>query len=397
MVKKNLLAVSGAACGAALMLLSCATDGGLTNGREGSLSLPNFEPRQGGHCESSALLNALDYLGYGLIEADIVGGGAAPSFLFTDESFPFLGGRNEKMRETFLAAAHIPYRVVVPKKGERDWADIYALLERGIPVVLRVDMRYLPYLYGGRRGPAYLSFGWHWVCLVGVNFDSGEASVTDTEHEGLMRIRLADLEAARSSSTHVYPPRREYAWIEPRPEGWRLDPDALAKAGLAGVLANYGGEGGWAADGGAKETRQLEGLEGLSLLPGRLKDLDRKVNVHALPAAYHYIAASIERNGTGGGAFRLLYARFLEARARDCHDDKLRAACAGLVPKAQAAAAAWTALATCLDAGAGRIESARGPAALKASVAGAGAEAALAANAVYAAESDIQRDLVAAR
>lgn len=363
--------------------------------RKGSLTLANFTPRRGGHCESSALLNALDFLGYGLSEADIVGGGAAPSFLFTEDSFPFLGSRNERMRETFLAAANIPYRVVVPEKGKEDWTDICSLLERGIPVVLRVDMRYLPYLYGGRRGPAYMSFGWHWVCLAGLDFDAREALVTDTGHEGLQRIRLSDLDAARFSATRVYPPRGEYAWAEPRPADWRLDPDALAEAGLSGLLANYQGEGGWEAGGGAKGAGRLEGLEGLALLPERLKGLGRGRNVHALAPAYRYIAASIERNGTGGGAFRLLFSRFLEARAEDCRDGGLREACAGLVPKAQAAAQAWTALAARLDAGSARIESARGPVALRTAASGTGDEAAEAARAVYAAESDLQQALAA--
>lgn len=365
--------------------------------RETSLMLPNFAPRRGGHCESSALLNALDFLGYGLSEADIVGGGAAPSFLFTDEAFPFLGSRNEKMRETFFAASRIPYRILVPEKAKGGWEEIGALLEKGLPVVLRVDMRYLPYLYGGRRGPAYMSFGWHWVCLAGLDLGAREALVTDTGHEGLQRIRLSDLEAARFSATRVYPPRGEYAWAEPRPAEWRLDPDALAEAGLSGVLRNYQGEGGWGADGGAKRTGRLEGLGGLALLPERLASLDRRLNVHALAPAYRYIAASIERNGTGGGAFRLLYARFLEARAGDCRDEGLRAACSGLVPIVQAAAAAWTALAACLDAGAARLESAHGPAAQKAAASDAGKEAAEAARAVYTAELAFKQALAAAR
>jgi hypothetical protein len=364
---------------------------------KGSLMLSNFIPRRGGHCESSALLNALDFLGYDLSEADIVGGGAAPSFLFTDDAFPFLGGRNEKMREIFFETAKIPCRVVVPEKGKGDWEEICALLEQGLPVVLRVDMRYLPYLYGGRRGPAYMSFGWHWVCLAGLDFSAREAFVTDTGHEGLQRIRLSDLDAARFSATRVYSPRGEYAWAETRPAEWRLDPDALAEAGLSGVLENYQGEGGWKAEGGAKGAGRLEGLAGLAHLPERLQRLDRRLNVHALAPAYRYIAGSIERNGTGGGAFRLLYARFLEARARDCRDGDLRAACDGLVPKAQAAAAAWTALAARLDAGAAQIESARGPAARKAAASGAGEEAAEAARAVYAAEADLQRAIAAVR
>jgi len=245
-------------------------------------------------------------------------------------------------------------------------------------------MRYLPYLYGGKNGPAYMSFGWHWVCLIGIDRAEGRAFVTDTSHEEVQSLSLKSLEAARLSATKVWPPRGEYAWIEAKPETWRLDPDALVRKGLAGVLANYDGGGEW-AEGPGKAS--LEGLEGLGQLPERLSRLDASVNAFTLAPAWSYLAASIERNGTGGGAFRKLFAAFLEARAEDCAEPGLRTACAGLVPLAREAAQAWTALSRDLDEAAQGLQAARGGGGRKTAIAAGLAATAAGAEKVVAIET----------
>ena len=389
----------------AALFSGCASSPRLGTGRKGELVLRGFEPRVGGHCESSAMLNALAYLGYGVTEADIVGGGGAPAFIFTNEGFPFIGGRNELMRESFLEAAGIRYGVAVPATGKDGWAEIFELLERGLPVLLRVDMRYLPYLYGGKFGPAYMSFGWHVICLYGVDFDSGTAWVTDTQHGGPREIALRDLDRARFSRTRTYPPRGEYAWIEPRPEAWSLDADRLTRSALAEVLRNYDGQAGWG--GGEEEPAAasvaraapkagpLVGLAGLAAFPGTLASLHDTVNPHALGAAYSYMGDTIERNGTGGSAFRRLFRDFLAARAADCADPALRESCARLVPAAESAAGAWSALADSFYASAGALGAAKGGAARTQAIAASEAEAAARAMELFEAEKAL-RDAIAA-
>jgi hypothetical protein len=350
------------------------------------------------------MLNALAYLGYGVTEPDIAS--AAPSFCFENEGFPFIGSRNRAMRELFLGAARIPYGVELPKGPDGGWPAIAALLERGLPVLLRVDMRWLSYLYGGKAGPSYMSFGGHWVCLYGLDLDAGEALVTDTERGGPCRVALRDLEKARFSKTKTYPPRGEYAWIEGRPELWRLDPDALAESALRAVLAAYEGREEAAAkgagygpsEGGGEASRgpaPLTGLAGIAAFPEALASLHTALSPYAIGAAYSYMAGTIERNGTGGSAFRRLFRDFLAARAADCASPTLRESCAGLVPKAQAAAAAWSALAAAFDGAAARVGAAKGGAARDAAVAASEAETAERARELGAAEAAL-RDAIAA-
>jgi hypothetical protein len=378
----------------------------IPKGRQGSLILKGFEPKKGGHCESSAMLNALGFLGYGLSEADIAGGGGAPSFLFTNDGFPFIGGRNDRMREAFLDSADIPFTVVIPKDGDDGWDDIVSLLDRGLPVLLRVDMRYLPYLYGGKYGGPHMSFGWHWVCLYAIDFGSSQALVTDTERGGPCSVALADLEKARGSNTKVFPPKREYAWIEERPATWAFDPDKVTRQALATILTNYDGTDAWGLAQGKGDrasmrsgapTLPLQGLAGLSAFPQALSSLHCIVKPFLLAPAYSFMADSIERNGTGGAAFRGLFRDFLAARAQDCADPRLRSSCACILPKAEAAVQAWSALATAFDTAADELGRAHGGPSRNDALARAETTTADRAQSLYSAEYALRESIATAK
>jgi len=352
-----------------------------------NFALPGFEAKSGGHCESSALLNALDYLGYGATEADIVGGAGGISFLFTKGGFPFIGGRSEELRESFMNAAGIRFGVGYAE-GSKSWGTIAELLERGLPVTLRVDLRYLPYRYGGKYGAPYMSFGAHWICLAGIDLAARCAVVTDTEFAGLRRVSLGDLDKARFSNTKAFPPRGEYAWIETRKPEWRLDPDALARRSLRSALANYD-----RVDSRNESGRALVGLRGLADFPEALASIHTAVNAHALAPAYSYMAESIERNGTGGAAFRRFYRDFLVARSRDCAEPRLSEACGRLVPTVEQAMAAWSELASAFDRAAAAIGAVKGSA-KAAAISASEEDSASRARKLYAAESAM-RDALA--
>ncbi|MBU3918272.1 BtrH N-terminal domain-containing protein, partial [bacterium] len=58
------------------------------------IELKGFEAVEGKHCESTAIMNALNYQGVPLNEAMINGFAGSISFAFiTEGGFPFLGGR----------------------------------------------------------------------------------------------------------------------------------------------------------------------------------------------------------------------------------------------------------------------------------------------------------------
>lgn len=279
-------------------------------GNARSIMLPNVAIIPGGHCESSAIANALRYEGYAIAECEVTGGGSALGFMFQKGTFPFLGARNDDMRERFFAAAGIAWHRGNADAADSGWAEIEGLLERGIPVILRNDMRFLAYRYGGRQGPRWASFGGHYVTLFGIDLTRGLAYVSDTEYPGLQTVTLADLDRARFSKTHTFPPHGEFYWAEPPQAGYSLDYGRLARSSIAGVIANYR----------ARAPRSVEeppliGLAGMERYPEAIANLESwSEKPYLLPAVLNYMAGNIEDFGTGGASFRTLYRAFL-ARA----------------------------------------------------------------------------------
>lgn len=165
--------------------------------------------------ESSALLNTLDYLGYSFNETNIMGGGGIGYSLQHGE-FPILDCSSPLMKETFCNGAQIQLNKVSPKDAETSWSEVKKLLGQGIPVILRVDVRYLTYRYGGNLGPLFTSDGRHYITLFGIDTEKQTAWVSDASYRSLQTINLIDLNSARGSALKAYAPNREYFWVQKR-------------------------------------------------------------------------------------------------------------------------------------------------------------------------------------
>lgn len=158
-------------------------------------------------------------------------------------------------------------------------------------------MRYLPYLYGGKYGPAYSSFGWHMICLFGIDWSKEEALVSDTAQQGLQRIALKDLHKARSSKLKTMPPQSEFYWITEKAEGYNPDWQSLLQHSLRLVSSYY-------------ENHSLTALQRYGQDLVELETYSRQSFL--LPAVLEFMAGNIEDFGTGGAAFRMLYRDFLQ-------------------------------------------------------------------------------------
>lgn len=305
--------------------------------KQGMISVDATRITTGRHCESSAMLNALLATGHDFTEAEIIGYGAAPSFVYVPGKFPFIGGRSSDMREVFFATTGIRWQFRKPGPRDDAWEEVYAMLEHGLPVMLRVDMRYLPYRYNGKYGAAYMSFGWHWITLFKVDLAAGLAYVTDTEFQGLQRIKLRDLEKARSSKTRNWPPEREFAWVEPIDAARAADRDGMTKRSIRVAAENLKG---------SSFRSMSAGLPELERLPSRLAALDRERPSFLLSPVLDYMSNSIERNGTGGAAFRTLYSEWLESETPRLSDPGLAARVSAAAAAARRSEKAWHVLAS---------------------------------------------------
>jgi hypothetical protein len=264
---------------------------------KGSAIIQNVKVIPGGHCESSAILNALINQGYPITESMITGAGGALGFSFQKGTFPFILARNAEMRERFFEAAGIVWHKRIPEAGgDFGWSEIHSLLARGTPVVLRVDMRFLPYRFSGKYGSARMAFGWHMITLFGIDADSGTALVSDTDYRDLQRIKLADLQKARDSRTKALPPHGEYYWAEPAPSGYAVDWGRLMRSSSRALAENY----------------EQGSLANLKAFPADLESFEAwSKQAFLYPAVLEYMAGNIEDFGTGGASFRAFYRDFL--------------------------------------------------------------------------------------
>lgn len=281
-------------------VLSCSLGSEVSVPR--SISLPGVVSVPGKHCESSAILNMLNYLGYSVHEYEITGGGGALSFMFIKDTFPFIAARNQDMKEQFFTAARLTWHQGSMDDANGGWDRIYSVMAKGIPVVLRVDMRFLPYRYGGKIGPQYMSFGAHYITLFGIDLDRGVALVSDTEFLELQEVSLKNINRARMSKTKNFPPNGEFYWID-RPVGSspQIDIDALITHSITTVLENY-------------ETTSLANL---ASFPADIEGFSSwSTKTFLYPAVLEYMAGNIEDHGTGGASFRCLYRDFIEGVSR---------------------------------------------------------------------------------
>lgn len=305
--------------------------------------LSNIHVVSGGHCESTAMLNAMLYLGYPVNEPMIVGGGAALGFEYQKGVFPFLGGRSNDMREVFAESSDTNWHIVKPVSAKESWEGVVELLEKDIPVVLRVDMRYLPYRYGGKYAPAYLSFGGHYITLFGIDFEKEMAYVSDREYDKLQTIRLSDLEKARESKTKVFPPGREYYWVERMPDNYTLNWEKMTRNAIHRLVQNL--------DNSPANTDS--GLKKLKLFPDDIRQIETYAkNRWLLPVIFTSLYGYIEEFGTGGAAFRILVRDFFNEASQNLKNKDFKEIIAAL----EEAIAAWRGLAGEFKAISGKIK-----------------------------------------
>lgn len=207
------------------------------------------------------------------------------------------------MRECFLENCGIPH-TMRQTSLEGDWEEIESCLKRNIPVVLRVDMRYLPYLYNGKYGPSYMSFGWHYVTLFELDAKAKIAKVSDTALSELQSIRLSSLSKARFSETKVYPPRGEYYYFQEPGDQHSVDWNKVARLSLKQYHDNMAEQ--------STQENQLKGLSGLHQLRRETRDYASSIPSFLVRMVLDVHYGSIETNGTGGAGFRTAYHHFLQ-------------------------------------------------------------------------------------
>jgi butirosin biosynthesis protein H-like/uncharacterized protein DUF4872 len=280
-----------------------------------AMMVPGYSHVPGNHCGSTALRNVLAYHGLELSEEMALGLGAGVSFYYIvlEDSSPsrITNGRTARLEEQFVELTEAPLRLETFEDAEAGWGAARAAVDSGRPPILITDLYYLDH-YGNSA-----HFPGHAVVLAG--YDAELAYLSDTSFEELQTTRLESLRRARHGRHPIFPLDGHMFSV---PEGAELSDLATAAPAAIARCARGMLE---------PELGELQGVPALRRLAAEVGSWPDEADDWRWCARFLYQV--IERRGTGGGNFRLMYSRFLEEAGYE------EAALAG------DAAAAWTALA----------------------------------------------------
>jgi hypothetical protein len=261
--------------------------------------------RQGSHCASTALRTLLHGHGLPLSEDYCLGLGSGLGFTYQKYltvDYYFFTGRNESLEENLTGL--LGGRVETGRTDDPDdgWRMVKELVDAGLPVVLDLDMMYLPYLVAHLKLDKPFHFGLHNAILAGYDEPKGVAYLLDYMWNGVQEVALSDLFAARNSQTAPVKPDNGFkALILP------TAPRDLAVATREAIALNVHR---------MREPFAFKmGLAGLKLFAREVRQWRKQLPEEQRMDNAYMAAMLFERVGTGGGNFRRMYARFLKEAA----------------------------------------------------------------------------------
>lgn len=297
-----------------------------------------YPHRLGGHCGSGAQRDLLAWAGLGWNGPPSEGltftlsGALDFSYLRSSELRPplYLVGRGSDLETDLPTRLGATVDARSTDDPELGWKWVTNEIDSGRPVMAWADIAELPYLR------VKLRMSRHDIVVIGYDDDAEIAHVVDNDREQTQLVPYAALARARASTSFPVPTRHTtflIEWPEGLPPLRNVAADAFRQIAstMADPVVSRGGTAG--------ATTGLQGVRAFA------EDLDRwraAFSPGALDEILRYLAAFIEKAGTGGGLFRRLLAEgCFEIAAAVGSPQVLLAA-----GKARTCAELWTAIAT---------------------------------------------------
>jgi len=261
--------------------------------------VPGYMHTPGHHCGSTALRNLLAFHGVGISEelAFGLGAGACFYYLTMEDASPsrWFNGRTARLEESFRDLTGSALEMRTFAAGDREaWQAARAEVDAGNPALLLTDIYHLDH-YGSSA-----HFPGHAVVLAG--YDDEVAYLSDTAFEDLQTTRLDHLAEARQSGHPAYPLEGHMFTVSGSVDRARLEaaiPAAIAAAAQEMLHPSFG---------------EFGGLPAVDRLAAEAGSWPEQADDWQWCARFAYQV--IERRGTGGGAFRPMYSRFLAEAGR---------------------------------------------------------------------------------
>lgn len=278
----------------------------------------------GRHCASSAISDLVRFHGLDLSEAMCfgIGSGLGAWYLQNVPNAPsrMIHVRSADIEAKFFKRIGCPFSWSRFPGADQALDALRASLHRGLPTLVQTDIYYLGYYQSSTHFPG------HDIVVWGCDDQEGVFFVTDTERPDVIRVPSFELARSMFAEGGFFPM-----------EGNSYAPEAIATGiDLGGVIER-------AIVSNSRlilsEDLEFQGIAGLRLWLREVKTSWPGLEDWRWAARFAYQV--IERRGTGGGGFRIMYADFLDEAAPLCP----AIAELGLGRMMREASRAWTRLA----------------------------------------------------
>ena len=185
-------------------------------------TVENFVPQGGKHCITNSLKQIFTYYGYPMSEELMFGLASGLSFLYLNQAAsPMINGRTKvfEFEKKLADRLQITIHCRAGKNYERIFQTTKQMIDAGEPVLVYVDMPFLPYL--GLVAKSH--FGGHAVVLFGYDDEQRKFLVSDRDQQdapiqtpnGLLAkdyhmVDYEDIKRARCSSFRPFPAKNKY-------------------------------------------------------------------------------------------------------------------------------------------------------------------------------------------
>ena len=278
---------------------------------------PGFNSLETHHCVTGSMLQIFRFHNIDISEDMLLGLGSGVGLTYWHQKGidPFIGGRanvgrpgEEGLEKTTCLRLGVILDSFYTSSARKAEKSLLEFLEGGLPVMLQVDMGYLPYFdFGGEE----YHFGYHVIVIAGYDPDSHQVLVADRDL-GFHTITWDDLANARGSTYKPFPPRNR--WYEYNFNGYHPPTADDVRTSIKDVV-----------------TGMLEppisnfGVKGIRKAAKRILKWPQVLDPESLRRTCFNTFVFIDAmGGTGGGIFRYMYGRFLKEAADILGDSRLQ-------------------------------------------------------------------------
>ena len=269
--------------------------------------IKGYEHNVGTHCESGSLRNLLKHSGLNISEPMLFGIGSGLAFAYMS-NIKGVGGFP-------LTAIRLPMGVIIKKIEKLCKIEFFKkkfktteeaiqkanqMLNTNQAVVVCVDMYYMKYL------PAFMHVHvpFHFIVLVGR--DEKSYAISDPYYSDIGILDINQLKLAwQTHAAFANDNLLAYVKNIPKDINWKKAIKKAFSTTCLNMLLQVG----------VRKILPIFGVEGIKFFAKKMLSWPKKYQGFALREGLLYTPTIFEEQGTGGGAFRILYGAFLQEAA----------------------------------------------------------------------------------